>query len=122
MYILSTDSVATRPKAINVNKIINPKEINCFCISSLLFCLLNDSESFVSRFVLSVIDYPTFPIKYTTVKINTHTTSMKCQYKLNVLNLGALYKLRPLFAFRINNPINQQIPKSTCPPWNPTIA
>src|SRR5699024_2176191 len=66
--------------------------------------------------------YPTFPIKYTTVNMNTQTTSIKCQYKLNVLNLGALYKFNPRFALRINNVVNQQIPKRTCPPWNPTSA
>src|SRR5690625_1071546 len=114
IYILLIDSVATIAKAINVKTIINAKEITCFCISSLLFCLLNESESsFTSTFESSVIYYPTFPIKYTTVKMNTQTTSIKCQYKLNVLNLGALYKFKPLFALRINSVISQHSPNST---------
>src|SRR5699024_5576340 len=109
--------------AIKVKPIIRENEINCFCISSLLFCLLYASFSLLDVFeTLSVNIYPIFPITYTTVNINTQTTSINFQYKLDLLNLDALYKFNPRFALRINNVVNQQIPKRTCPPWNPTSA
>ena len=37
----------------------------------------------------------TIPIIYTAVKMKTQTTSKKCQYKLTINNLGALYESKP---------------------------
>src|SRR5699024_7234623 len=109
---------ATNPKDANVNTIMRANEMTWRFISSLLRSFSNASTWLDST--LSVIHYPTFPIMYTTVNTNTQMTSIKCQYKLNVLNLGALYKLRPRFALRNISVINHIIPKVTCPPWNPT--
>lgn len=46
-----------------------------------LFSIFEIRTDSPSVFVI-VHRYPTIPIKYTTVKIKTHTTSIKCQYKL----------------------------------------
>ena len=55
----------------------------------------------------------TIPIIYTAVKMKIQTTSKKCQYKLTINNLGALYESKPRVPIWINKQMIQTIPTDT---------